>query len=411
MKWSAPCGSMGAWREGLTMSLSFEQARLPKIVFGAGTIAKLPELIRGYGDRALALTGGRSLDEGGRWAVLEASLSEAGIRVLRERVEVEPSPELIDGLVDECGGFGARVVVGIGGGSVMDAGKAVSAMLPLERSVVDFLEGVGTGESHPGVKVPYIAAPTTAGTGGEATKNAVLSRVAESGFKKSLRHDDLVPDIALVDPGLMTGCPREVTAACGMDALTQLLESYVSTGATPETDALAMSGMVLAARSLVAACGDGAGDLAVRGAMAYAGLASGITLANAGLGVVHGLAGPIGGRFPVPHGVACGTLLAPATRATIEKLAREHGWDHPALEKYAAVGRMMGGEAGIETVEACALLVDRLDELTVELELPLLSAYGIAVADLPGFVTKGVNKFNPVELTPAEIEGILRRRL
>ena len=390
---------------------SFRQARLPTIVFGAGTVERLPALIREHGERVLVLTGGRSLDESGRWTDLEVRLAEAGIRVVRERVVGEPSPELVDRVVKEHRDFGASVVVGIGGGSAVDAGKAVSAMLPLRRSVVDFLEGVGTGEPHPGVKVPYVAVPTTAGTGGEATKNAVLSRVGEGGFKKSLRHDDLVPDVALVDPGLMTACPREVSVACGMDALTQLLESYVSTGATPVTDALAMSGMERAACSLESACGEGAEDLAVRSDMAYAALMSGITLANTGLGVIHGLAHPIGARFPVPHGVACGTLLAAASRATIEKLAGEHGWGHPALEKYAAVGRVLGGEDGVGTADACALLLERLDELTVELELPRLSAYGVTAADLPGLVIEGVNKFNPVELTSAEIEELLRQRL
>ena len=396
---------------GTTMSRSFRQARLPRTIFGAGVLGELPEVIAGYGDRALVVTGGSSLDASGTWETLAAGLAAAGICVARERAAGEPTPELVDAVVAAHRAFAPQVVVGIGGGSAVDAGKAVSAMLPLERSVVDYLEGVGTGEAHPGVKVPYVAVPTTAGTGGEATKNAVLSRVGEAGFKKSLRHDDLVPDVALVDPALALGCPRAVTAACGMDALTQLLESYVSTGATPMTDALALSGLERATRSLVAACGDGAGDLDVRGDMAYAALMSGVTLANAGLGVVHGLAGPIGGRFPVPHGVACGTLVAPATRVSIEALARDHGWAHPALAKYAAVGRLLADEAAVGVEAGCLLLVEALDRLTAELGLPRLSEYGIAASDLSGFISAGVNKFNPVELSGEEIQGILRERL
>ncbi len=390
---------------------AYRHGRTPRILFGAGSSAQLPELIKTHGRRVLVITGGRSLDASGAWAVLAARLDDAGIAWARARVEGEPGPELVDALVEEHRASAPDVVVGIGGGSAVDAGKAVSAMLLLDRSVVDYLEGIGTGGAHPGVKVPYVAVPTTAGTGGEATKNAVLSRVGEGGFKKSLRHDDLVPDVALVDPALMVGCPRPVSAACGMDALTQLIESYVSTGATPVTDALAMSGLARAARSLTAACGEGAGDLAVRGDMAHAALMSGITLANAGLGVVHGLAGPIGARFPVPHGIACGTLLAAATRASIERLFTAHGWIHPALVKYAAVGRRLSGDAAVDVEGGCTLLVERLERLTVELELPRLSAYGITTGDLAGFVTSGVNKFNPVELTPAEIEGVLRRRL
>ena len=392
--------------------LRFNQARSPRIVFGAGCIEQLPACLSEFGDKVLVVTGGDSLDTAGTWASVEARLEDHGIRVRRERVRGEPSPEDVDRMVASQRAFSPDVVVGIGGGSVVDAGKAVSAMLPLERSVVDYLEGGGTGETHPGVKVPYIAVPTTAGTGGEATKNAVLSRTGEGGFKKSLRHDDLVPDVALLDPTLPLGCPRAVTAACGMDALTQLIESYVSTGATPLTDALCLSGIERAARSLAAVCGDGAGDLAARADMAYAALMSGITLANAGLGVVHGLAGPIGGRFPVPHGVACGTLLAPATRVTIEKLAGENGWDHPALAKYAAAGRIMAGAVAVDVEAACGLLVERFDRLTSELDLPRLSAYGITAADLPGFAASGgVNKFNPVELGPEELLGVLSERL
>ena len=173
----------------------------------------------------------------------------------------------------------------VGGGSSIDMGKAVSALLPHNNSILDHLEGVGRGIPHSGVKVPYIAIPTTSGTGGEVTKNAVISQVGPEGYKKSLRHDNLIPDAVIVDSTLLTSCPPQVTATCGLDALTQLLEPYLSPTASPLTDAIAFSGLQHIIPNLLPACGEGAGDVAVREAMAYGSLCSGIALANAGLGI------------------------------------------------------------------------------------------------------------------------------
>ena len=234
----------------------------------------------------------------------------------------EPTVDQIDDLVSDFRGKGVGMVVAIGGGSVVDSGKAVSAMLTVQGSVRDFLEGVGT-KAHPGEKVPFVAVPTTAGTGSEATKNAVIRGNGDLLFKKSLRHENFVPDAAIIDPELMLSCPPDITAACGMDAFTQLLESYVSTKATPMTDALAFSGLQHLKEALLPVSTTEGTNIHHRTAMAYGALLSGITLANAGLGVVHGLAGPLGGLMEIPHGLVCGMLVAAASAMNIRLLERE----------------------------------------------------------------------------------------
>ena len=293
----------------------------------------------------------------------------------------------------------------------MDAGKAVSAMLLQEGSVVDYLEGVGTGVEHSGKKVPLVAVPTTAGTGSEATKNAVLSRPGPQGFKKSLRHDNFVPDVVLLDPKLMLSCPPFITAACGMDAFTQLLESYVSTKASPMTDALALSGLEHIGASLVLACTHGAGDENVRASMAYAALMSGITLANAGLGLVHGLASAIGGGFDIPHGVVCGTLMGAVNAFTIQKLTAEQGPEHPALKKYARVGALLKGMQMGDVAQGCEMLLETIASWTETLKIPHLGEYGIRESDFDGILAGSGNKNNPLPLGADEIRGVLKERL
>jgi alcohol dehydrogenase class IV len=318
-------------------SASFQFYRTPRVRFGAGVFAALADEAARFGERALVVTGENSLRAAGGLDRLLRSLDQRSLAHALVETSGEPSPELVDEAVSAFRDQAVSVVLAVGGGSVVDAGKAISAMLPCGGSVRSFLEGVGDRE-HSGEKLPLIAVPTTAGTGSEATKNAVLSRVGADGFKRSLRHDHFVPDLAVIDPELALSCPPETTAACGMDALCQLLEAYVSTQASAMTDSLSLGGLRCAAEGLVPASTKGAKDVEARASMAYASFISGIALANAGLGVIHGFAAPIGGFFPIPHGVVCGSLLAPAVKVTIEKL-RNGGPEHaPALEKYAAAG-------------------------------------------------------------------------
>jgi len=384
--------------------------RIPKIVFGPGRFNDLPGITAGFGQNVLAVTGGASHREAARWDKFVKEVENGGGRVFHAMVRREPSPRIVDDIVAEFRPQNIVVVVALGGGSVVDAGKAISAMLRVEGSVEDYLEGVGDA-IHSGIKTPFIAVPTTAGAGSEATKNAVISRVGEGGYKKSLRHDNFAPDVALIDPKLHITCPPDVSAACGMDTFTQLLEGYVSTKASPMTNAPALGGLKCASRSLVAACTDGAKDIEVRGDMAYAALMSGIVLSNADLGTVHGLASSIGGFFDIPHGVVCATLVGAVSSATIAKLMSKHGPNHPALAKYAKVGAMMVASESTDVEEGCSLLEKVIKEWRRTLKIPMLGAWGVTEKDLDRIAEATSNKGNPIELSKDEIAQVVRTRL
>ncbi len=390
----------------------FSVSRLPRIEFGSGVLTKLPFIAREYGAHALLVTGSDSLKRSPFWPIMTAGLKAQGISWLHLAIPGEPSPQRVDEAVRCLRAEPVDVVIGIGGGSALDAAKAIAGLLKPGNSVMDHLEGVGPERPYAGPATPFIAVPTTAGTGSEATKNAVLSVQGADGFKKSFRDEKLVAEYALVDPDLLTTCPPAVIAANGMDAFTQLLESYVSSRAMPLTDSLAWGGMKAARDGLPALFAD-AGNAAAGERMAYAALVSGITLAQVGLGSVHGLAAPLGAYFPIPHGVACGTLVAMATRINIETLrAREP--THPALEKYAQVGRLLSKQGQLERDAAHAALIETLEIWTRELKLPRLAHYGVTSADIPRIVanSRGSSmKTNPVPLADGEIAAILNARI
>jgi len=392
----------------------FSISRLPRISYGSGRISDVPALAASYGRTALLVTGKQSFCGTPRWPSFTQALEALGMRWLHFTVSGEPSPMLVDEAVNRFRGEAVDVVIAIGGGSVLDAAKAIAGLLPHGNSVMDHLEGVGRDIPYHGPSIPFIAVPTTAGTGSEATKNAVLSVQGPDGFKKSFRDECLIPEYAVIDPDLLASCPRELIAADGMDAFTQLLESYVSLKANPFTDALAWSGMCAVKEGFFAAwegsepaAGEG------RGAMAYASLISGITLAQVGLGSVHGLASPLGAYFPIPHGVVCGTLVSAATEINIKAL-QERAPDSPALAKYAEVGRLLTGQSEPDDASARTALIALLAEWSERLQLPRLNGYGIAEADFPLIVanSRGSSmQTNPIVLTDAEINALLMQRL
>lgn len=391
----------------------FSLARLPRIEFGSGRIRDLPALAQRYGNQALLVTGGRSFRSSPHWARLLEGFDHLGLKYADMSVEGEPSPELVDKSVAEFRGMNIDVVIGIGGGSALDAAKAIAGLLRPGNSVMGHLEGVGPELPYQGPATPFIAVPTTAGTGSEATKNAVLSRHGEAGFKKSFRDEKLVAEIALVDPDLLASCPPEIIAANGMDAFTQLLESYVSSKANRFTDALAWSGMKAARNSLLAWHKNGPSAREEQAGMAYAALMSGITLAQVGLGSVHGLASPLGAFFPIPHGVVCGTLVAEATRMNIQAL-KQRSPANEALTKYAQAGRLLTKNGNLDDATALDRLVETLEDWTDQLDLPRLGKYGIAPQDFARIVanSRGSSmKTNPIVLTDAEIGSILAARL
>ena len=396
-----------------SMITPFNFARIPSIRFGLNKLCELPDIILKYGKNILVVTGGSSLKSSGRWDELSTLFDDYDITYYQISIYGEPSPSIVDKYASEYRTKNLDLVIGIGGGSVTDAGKAISAMIPKSDSIKNYLEGVGD-KVHDGVKIPYIAIPTTSGTGSEATKNAVISEIGLDGFKKSLRHDNLVPDIAIIDPDLMITCPPSITAACGMDAFTQLLEAYVSSNSSPITDALAFSGMKYMIKNMVSAYGDGASDLHVRAAMAYGALMSGITLANAGLGIVHGIAGPIGGLFEIPHGLACGTLLSEATKMNIEKLKDKGPEGKEGLRKHAEIGALIAGGSITSTNDInkyCDVLHQTLNRWTDELNLDRLGKYGITEEDIETIAEKSGLKNNPVHLNKDDIKNIIRNRI
>lgn len=391
----------------------FSVAGLPRIVFGERCLNRVPALLRQYGKRVLIVTGGRSFRASLHWQGLVDALKGQGLSWEDMTVTQEPSPGLVDQAVRVYRHAGIEAVLGIGGGSVLDAAKAIAGLLPHGNSVMDHLEGVGPERPYQGPALPFIAVPTTAGTGSEATKNAVLSLHGPDGFKKSFRHDLLVAKYAVVDPALLASCPPDLIAANGMDALTQLLESFVSTRANPFADALALSGLGYVRDGLLEWYAGGGRAAEGRAGMAYAALLSGITLAQVGLGSVHGLAAPLGAFFPVPHGAACGATVAAATEANIRVL-EEREPASPALAKYAQAGRLLRGDGHIDDAGARVFLVAILKDWTARMRVPPLGAYGIREADLDVIVAncRGSSmKTNPIVLTDGEVREILLRCL
>lgn len=386
----------------------FQFARLPMICFGGGKISELPELVSNYGKRVLLVTGARSFIDSRRAGCLFEQFGSSGISFQHVTVRNEPSPETVDETVIKFRDREIDVVVSIGGGSVIDSGKAISAMLGKTGSVTEYLEVVGNRE-HPGTRVPFIAVPTTSGTGSEATKNAVISQVGKRGFKRSLRHDNLVPDVAIVDPELTLDCPPEITAAAGMDCFTQLTEAYLSTRSNEYTDALALEGIKAIKRSLIRSYSHG-DDAEARADMSFAALTSGICLANAGLGAVHGLAGTIGAMYDIPHGVVCGTLMAVANEVTVRELRRVSG-DHPGLRKYALLGRIFSDSGRRDDDYYIDSFISYLHGITERLNLPRLAGYGIGTEDLAVISSQSDVKNNPADLHAGILSEILARRV
>ena len=391
------------------MFRKFHLASTPQLHFGAGKIAVVPAAVKTFGSQALIVTGANSFLSSRHGEELMSSLRTASITVETYRITREPSPQMIDAAVGQFCENPPDCVVAIGGGSALDAGKAISAMLPLRSPVREYVEGVGS-KNHPGLKVPFIAIPTTSGTGSEATKNAVISEVGEHGFKRSLRHDNFVPDLAIVDPLLTVHCPREITASSGMDAFTQLLESWLSTAANPVTDALAREGLSRISRGLLKAYHDGS-DQQARTDMALASYLSGVTLANAGLGLVHGFASPIGGQFAIPHGIICSRLMAPVNKATVRKL-RDQKSNQEALMKCAEAGRILCcKDKGKSDDYYIDCLLSTIESLTEEMQIPRLSSFGVQRNHLEKIIQETGNKNNPIPLDHDEMMEVLEQCL
>ena len=388
--------------------LSFENPPLPQLAVGEGQIFQLAGYLELQGYSRIALiTGGDSYAAAEYRGRFEDSLRDARVEAPRFPVSGEPSPLKVDQICTTTAEMQVDAVVAVGGGSVIDTAKAVAVMLHHEGSVREYLEGVGSRVAKP-LRHPLIAVPSTSGTGSEATKNAVISEVGENGFKKSLRNNAYVPDLAVLDPLVTRGCPPDVTAASGMDAVTQLLEAYVSKQATPFTDALALNGLQCTRWSLPVSLHN-SDNLNARGQMAYAAYLSGAALAAAGLGVVHGLASPLGAARNIPHGVVCGTLLPAATEVIVGKLLQGSG-ENRGLAKYSRAAVVFTGSDHGSAESNCRALVDELYRWAEEFSLPRLADYGFTLDELQRIAAAASAKATLVDLSSEENFSILERR-
>ena len=390
------------------MVSSFQFSSLPKIIFGPGKRAELPAEVKVFGSTVLLLTGTTSIHNSGHGDEIRKNLEENKITSHHESIGTEPSPKMVDDIAGKFKGRGIKAVVAVGGGSVMDAGKAISAMLVVEYGVKHYLEGVGDME-HPGKKIPFIAMPTTSGTGSEMTKNAVLSEVGEKGFKKSLRHEKFIPDIAIIDPEIMLTCPPRLTATSGMDAFTQLLESYLSKQANPITDALALQGLKMIKKHLLRAFLEGENNLEARSGMALAAMFSGITLAHAGLGLVHGFASPFGAYCNIAHGTVCGTLMSTVNSMTIDKILESK--KSAAYSKYLIVSKIFSDFKYKQESEYLLAFKDKLENISKVLEIPSLDPEVVTDEMIAKIVAETSHKHHPVTFTDEELEAIIRKRI
>ena len=380
-------------------ALSFDFATATRILFGEGRVAEVGAIAAELGAHALLVSSGSE-----RSAAVVESLHEHGIATTSFHVRGEPTIALAEQGSERARETGCDLVVAVGGGSVIDAGKAIAALITNRAPVREYLEVVGRAQPLTERSVPYVAIPTTAGTGAEVTRNAVLM-AEEERVKVSLRSPFMLPTVALVDPELTYSLPRDVTASTGLDALTQCLEPFVSSKANPITDALAREGIRRAAGALRRVVRDGR-DVEARRDMSIASLCGGLALANAKLGAVHGFAAPLGGMFPMPHGVACARLLAPVAAANVRAL-RERTPASRSLARYQEVARMVTGRADALAEDGAEWLAALVEELGV----PRLGTYGVRASDVGRVVEQAKRassmQGNPVALNEEELAAVL----
>jgi alcohol dehydrogenase class IV len=380
----------------------FDLAVPADIRFGAGRVGEVPEALTGVGATRVLVVTGRNPD---RAAGVRSALAETGIATEVFPVASEPSIDLVRESVRAAADTSCDAVLGFGGGSALDVAKATAVLATTGADPIDHLEVIGAGRPITQPGLPCVAVPTTAGTGSEVTRNAVL---AGDGVKASLRTPLMLPKVAVVDPDQLVGVPPPTIAASGMDALSQLIEPLLSARANPFTDALARDGIRRSARSLRRAYADGMTDPDVREDLALASLFGGLCLANSGLGAVHGLAAAAGARLSAPHGAVCAAALAAAVEVNLRAL-RDRAPDHPALPRFTEVAVLLTDRADARPEDGIAWL----QELTEALAIPGLAGYGMGEDDVAAVVAAtqraSSTRANPIELTDAEIGEIVSR--
>lgn len=384
--------------------MGFEFATATRIIFGPGTLQEVAPRAAEIGRHAFVVTG-RTID---RAAPLLEQLNKKGIESVTFSVPGEPTTALAFEGVQHARQADCDSVIGIGGGSVLDTGKVIAALLTNGGDVLDYLEVIGDGQQLAEIPAPFIAIPTTAGTGSEVTRNAVLGS-PDHRVKVSMRSPLMLPRLAVVDPELTHSMPPAVTASTGLDAITQLMEPYVSNKANPLTDGICREGLRRAARSIRRAYEDGSNP-AAREDMSLASLFGGLALANAKLGAVHGFAGPLGGMFSAPHGDICARLLPFVMEANVQVL-QARAPSSPALARYDEVAQILTGMATARATDGIAWVQD----LCAALKVQPLAEFGLKEADIPTVVAKSEKassmKGNPITLTDKELAQILRKAI
>ncbi|MBX3065378.1 MAG: iron-containing alcohol dehydrogenase [Anaerolineae bacterium] len=377
--------------------MRFEFATASRVIFGASTAKEIAPIVQQFGRRPLIVTGSNPE----RIAPLKETLAE--LNVLTFKTEGEPTMQMVIDGVNFARFTMCDVIVGVGGGSVIDTAKAISGLLTNEGDLLDYLEVIGRGQKLSNPATPMIAIPTTAGTGAEVTSNAVIYS-PEHRVKVSLRSPLMLPRVAVVDPELTYTSPPQVTATSGMDALTQVIEAFTSNRANPLTDSLCRDGIRRAARSLRKAYSSN--DPQAREDMAITSLFSGVALSNAKLGAVHGFAGPMGGLFSAPHGALCAALLPNVTALNIRAL-RERQSESESLQRYAEIARLITGRDSAAPEDCLSWLTD----MAAELDIPRLRELGVQESDFPLIIEKSAvsssMQGNPIKLTMAEMQEIL----
>jgi alcohol dehydrogenase class IV len=383
--------------------MRFEFATATRILFGEGTVSQVGEITASMGKSILFVT---NLSEVRTTPIIEG-LSKWSLRVVPFMIAGEPTVMLVANGLELSNEYGCDLVLAIGGGSAIDTGKAIAALTTNHGDIYDYLEVVGKGLPVSNQPVPMIAIPTTAGTGAEVTRNAVIG-VPEHRVKVSLRSPLMLPRLAIVDPELVSGLPAEITASTGLDALTQLIEPFVSLKANPLTDAICREGMRYIARSLSKAYE--IEDPVARQEMSLASLFGGLALGNSGLGTVHGFASVLGGMYPIPHGVICARLL-PCVMDTNLRALEARLPESPARSRYEEVARILTGDPEASAVDGIAWV----QKLCTHLRVSPLSDYDITSEDIEEIIVKtgkaSSTKANPIQLTPEELRNILESDL
>ena len=385
------------------MGINFEFATASKIIFGNNSFEKVPDVILSSGKSVLLVTD-KNIQ---RAEFLTEKIKQKNGRVVTFIVETEPTTDIIEEAIRLARAENCNVVAGLGGGSVIDSAKAIAAMVPNKGSLFDFLEVIGLGKPLSEIPLPCIAIPTTAGTGAEVTKNSVIKSVKHK-VKVSLRSDKMYPNVAVVDPVLTYTMPPSLTASTGMDALTHLLETFVSNQSNPFIDMICREGMRRISASLLVAFKNG-NNFEAREDMAMAGMLGGIALANVKLGAIHGLAGPMGGIYPIPHGEVCASLLAAVLEVNIKAVKKQN--NSGLLEKFGEIARIFSGNVEATAEDG----IESIKNLVNQLNIPRLATFGLTSDNFPELIANARNsssmKGNPVVLSDDELYSVLEKSL